>query len=111
MKRYFIFALICGLFVAASVVSGVQKEAQKSPSVFLPIKKFEFAPVLDGVQIQHTFAIQNKGTLPLDILRATYGLSRKKNIRSNSLSKRKAMEKISATRLSESLQRLVRNIF
>lgn len=65
MKRYFIFALICGLFVAASVVSG----AQKSPSAFLPIKKFEFAPVLDGVQIQHTFAIQNKGTLPLDILK------------------------------------------
>ncbi len=65
MKRYFIFALICGLFVAASVVSG----AQKSPSTFLPIKKFEFAPVLDGVQIQHTFAIQNKGTLTLDILK------------------------------------------
>ena len=73
MKRYFIFALICGLFVAACVVSGGQKGARKSPSAFLPIKKFEFAPVLDGVQIQHTFAIQNKGTLPLDILKVRTG--------------------------------------
>ena len=69
MKRYFIIALICGLLVAASVVSGGQKEAEKSPSTFLPIKKFEFAPVLEGIEIQHTFAIQNKGTLPLDILK------------------------------------------
>ncbi len=69
MKRYFIFALICGLFVAASVVSGGQKEAPKSPSAFLPTDKYEFAPVLEGVQIQHTFAIRNKGTLPLDIIK------------------------------------------
>ena len=69
MKRYFIIALIFGLFVATSAVSGGQKKAKKSPSAFLPVKKFEFAPVLEGVQIQHTFDIQNKCALPLDILK------------------------------------------
>jgi len=38
MKRYFIFALICGLFVAASVVSGGQKGAENHHQLFCQSK-------------------------------------------------------------------------
>jgi hypothetical protein len=33
--------------------------------LFFPEKAFEFAPVIDGVNVVHDFVVFNKGTLPL----------------------------------------------
>ena len=45
----------------------------KTPKAFLPVTRWEFAPVVDGQQVVHEFAIQNKGNAPLNIERVKTG--------------------------------------
>jgi hypothetical protein len=45
----------------------------KSPALFLPVKSWEFEPVVDGVEVIHDFVVQNKGTAPLNIERVKTG--------------------------------------
>lgn len=42
---------------------------QPAPKAVVPSATFEFAPVVDGTEIQHDFTILNKGDAPLDILK------------------------------------------
>jgi hypothetical protein len=35
------------------------------PSVFFPVKAFEFQPVIDGVNVVYDFIVLNKGSTPL----------------------------------------------
>jgi hypothetical protein len=37
------------------------------PSVFFPVKVFEFEPVIDGASVVHDFVVLNKGSAPLQI--------------------------------------------
>ncbi len=46
---------------AAQTLAG----AGDAPALFFPEKAFEFAPVIDGVNVVHDFVVFNKGTLPL----------------------------------------------
>lgn len=45
----------------------------KTPKAFLPVTKWEFEPVIDGHEVIHEFAIQNKGNAPLNVERVKTG--------------------------------------
>jgi hypothetical protein len=69
LKRMTVF----GLLVAAVMGWGISPPAAAqtlagagdAPALFFPEKAFEFAPVIDGVNVVHDFVVFNKGTLPL----------------------------------------------
>ena len=63
---------ICVLFSASSY-SEAGKGAVVSASAVLPEKEYEFEPVLEGAGITHEFVIQNKGSMPLRIVRVKPG--------------------------------------
>jgi hypothetical protein len=48
-------------------------ESDKVPKAFLPVTKWEFEPVIDGQEVVHEFAIQNKGNAPLNVERVKTG--------------------------------------
>jgi hypothetical protein len=48
-------------------------ESDKTPKAFLPVTKWEFEPVIDGQEVVHEFAIQNKGNAPLNVERVKTG--------------------------------------
>ncbi len=60
------FFLFCMVFSQTSAF-GVSKQTPQSPSAVVPESRFTFAPVTDGTEITHDFAIQNKGTALLKI--------------------------------------------
>lgn len=72
-KTFFAFAGACFFLFAAAFSFGAEKEAQASPSAFLPEIHYKFAPVADGVEIMHDFIIQNKGRAPLKIIKVGTG--------------------------------------
>ena len=51
----------------------IVKIDSQTPSVFLPVTRWEFEPVLDGVEVLHDFTIQNTGRAPLNIERVKTG--------------------------------------
>ena len=48
-------------------------KTELSPSAFLPEDRFEFETVVDGVQIRHSFVIENRGSAPLNIHKVKTG--------------------------------------
>ena len=58
-------AVTIGLTLFVAVGYGAQDDA--GPAVFFPQTSYEFSPVLDGANVVHEFAIQNKGTAVLNI--------------------------------------------
>ena len=66
---------ICTLLAlpAVSVTSFAKEEAGQTPSLFFPALKYEFEEVLDGDEVLHDFAIRNRGTAPLKLLRVKPG--------------------------------------
>ena len=64
-------AVTIGLTLFAAVGFGVQDDA--GPTVFFPQTLYEFSPVLDGTNVVHEFAVQNKGTAVLNIERVKTG--------------------------------------
>jgi hypothetical protein len=67
--------LICTLFAlsALSVTSFAKEEAVQAPSLFFPAPKYEFEEVLEGDEVLHDFAIRNRGTAPLNLIRVRPG--------------------------------------
>ena len=64
-------AVAIGLTLFAAVGSGGQDDA--GPAAFFPQTLYEFSPVLDGANVVHEFAVQNKGTATLNIERVKTG--------------------------------------
>jgi hypothetical protein len=58
---------------AAQSQSGQATASEKIASVFLPVTKWEFTPVVDGKAVIHDFVIQNKGDAPLNISKVKTG--------------------------------------
>jgi len=46
---------------------------KKSPSAFFPESRYEFTPVVAGINVTHEFIVQNKGTEPLHIEKVKTG--------------------------------------
>ncbi|MGB9499178.1 MAG: OS_HP2 family (seleno)protein [Dissulfuribacterales bacterium] len=70
------------LFVAAPAICAENAEQSapgdivnpaKIPSAVIPRSKYEFEPVLEGINVVHEFIIENIGTAPLEIERIKTG--------------------------------------
>jgi hypothetical protein len=72
MKLKVIMAVLCSLLLFA-IHSDAENITQEKPVAFLPEQIFEFEPVVEGAVVIHDFIIQNKGTAPLVIHKATAG--------------------------------------
>jgi len=61
--------LVFGILIFSFMVfqAGADPAHAQAPQAFLPAPHFEFPPVFEGQEVRHEFAIQNKGTGPLDI--------------------------------------------
>ena len=65
--------IMLAVFAAAAFPFGVLAQSNPSttgiaggePTVFFPVKIFEFQPVIDGAHVMHDFVVQNKGSVPL----------------------------------------------
>lgn len=51
----------------------IVKMITQRPVVFFPKKSFQFQPVVDGTEVRHDYAIQNKGKAPLVISKIKTG--------------------------------------
>ena len=72
-KPYAVVILILCVLFPASSYSETKKDDLKSPSVFVPKSGYKFEPLLEGTPITHGFIIQNKGSVPLKIVRVKTG--------------------------------------
>lgn len=69
-------AFLCTLILAPQVMAGQLQAASSekpadtdaaSPEAVFPQTQYEFAPVMEGVDIKHDFVIENHGNAPLVI--------------------------------------------
>ena len=67
------FALALCILIFATVSSGTETNALTSPSAFFPESRFEFSPVVAGIDVIHTFIVKNNGTVPLKIEKVRTG--------------------------------------
>ena len=63
---------LCILFTA-SVSLATENHKEKSPSACFPESRYEFEPVVAGIDVTHAFIVQNKGTEPLQIKKVKTG--------------------------------------
>ena len=76
MKKSFVAAVACAIFLLCSLILAVDAQAEESkekPSVFFPESNYTFESVFEGIQVLHDFVIQNKGTEALDVKRVSGG--------------------------------------
>ena len=72
-KTFSFFALaFCTLFFT-NTSFGIEGNATNSPSVLFPETRFEFKPVVDGVDVTHLYIVKNKGATPLEIEKVKTG--------------------------------------
>ncbi|MEJ2041053.1 MAG: hypothetical protein P8X55_19310 [Desulfosarcinaceae bacterium] len=63
-----LLAVVLCLLAAAPPVMAEKSQAGKTgPQAVYPEMKYEFAPVLEGIQVKHDFVIENRGDAPLVI--------------------------------------------
>ena len=69
LKQMTVFGLLAaavmGWGISPPAAAQTLAGAGDAPALFFPEKAFEFAPVIDGVNVVHDFVVFNKGTLPL----------------------------------------------
>jgi len=63
----------CCMFLTTTGVFGVEMGEQQTATAFFPEERYTFAPVVDGTEIRHDFAVQNPGTGPLIIKKIETG--------------------------------------
>ena len=77
--RIVVIAALAALFLVGVASYAAQNDntpstgAEKAPSAFLPLDKWEFESVVDGTAVVHEFVIQNKGDAPLNISKVKTG--------------------------------------
>jgi hypothetical protein len=65
--RHLTYLLIVAIGLFGIVTAFADTTPTDSPVAFAPEKSYDFKPVPEGVQVTHTFIIQNKGTALLRI--------------------------------------------
>jgi hypothetical protein len=66
-KTFSFFALAFCILFFATTSFGTEVNATNAPSALFPETRFEFKPVIDGVDVTHSFIVKNKGVAPLEI--------------------------------------------
>ena len=72
-KHIYFFAMALYAFLFAAIAIGAESNAQHLPAAFFPETRFEFKPVLPGVDVTHSFVVKNQGTAPLHIEKVRTG--------------------------------------
>lgn len=72
-KSTIIFMVTCCMLLTTTGVLGVETEEQQTATAFFPEERYTFAPVVDGTEIRHDFAVKNPGTGPLIIKKIETG--------------------------------------
>lgn len=73
LKPSYVFTLAFCILFSASVSFGTENKTQTSPSAFFPETRYEFTPVVAGIDVTHEFIVQNKGAEPLHIKKVKTG--------------------------------------
>jgi hypothetical protein len=73
IKPSYACALVLCILFTASVSLGAENPMKQSPSAFFPESRYEFTPVVAGIDVTHAFVVQNKGTEPLHIEKVKTG--------------------------------------
>ena len=72
-KSIFFFELILYTALFSTAAFAAARNATNAPSAFFPETRYEFTPVLEGIDVTHTFTVKNKGTSPLKIEKVRTG--------------------------------------
>ena len=72
-KTFSFFALAFCILFFTTISFGTESNATNSPSALFPETRFEFKPVVDGVDVTHSFVVKNKGVAPLEIEKVKTG--------------------------------------
>lgn len=69
IKRKLLYAVAMTLcFLVFTAISfGTENHSPNSPSASFPDSRFEFKPVVAGVDVTHSFVVKNNGSEPLQI--------------------------------------------
>lgn len=70
LRTMLVFTLICLLPGLGQTATTDQRTG---PKAYLPENVYEFAPVMEGLQVVHEFVVHNKGDEPLNILNIKSG--------------------------------------
>ena len=70
LRTMLVFTLIC---LSPGLGRTAATDQQTGPKIYLPENIYEFAPILEGLQVVHEFAVYNKGDQPLNILKIKSG--------------------------------------
>ena len=72
-KMYCVTGFVFCLLFLAGFGQASENLSAPGPEAFFPQARFEFAPVVEGVEVQHAFSVQNRGMEPLKILNVRTG--------------------------------------
>lgn len=70
LRTMLLFTIICLLPGVGWTTTADQRTG---PKVYLPENVYEFAPIMEGLQVVHEFTVHNKGDEPLHILKIKSG--------------------------------------
>ncbi|RLC26474.1 MAG: hypothetical protein DRH21_02090 [Deltaproteobacteria bacterium] len=73
IKNLFFFFLLFFLILNLNASIKAEEDVNTYACAYLPADNYEFAPVVEGAEIDHRFIIQNKGTAPLNIEKVKTG--------------------------------------
>lgn len=73
MNRILVILTIAACFFAVGVVFAGQTLAEDGPSLYMPVRSYNFKPVLEGTEVAHTFVVRNQGNQPLRIEKVSPG--------------------------------------
>jgi hypothetical protein len=72
MKSRYYWVIIL-LFLMPLSALGEEIETVGTPQLYMPEKSYNFQSVVSGMEVSHTYVVQNKGTATLEIMRVATG--------------------------------------
>ena len=69
----YVFVMVFYTLLFTTIAFGTESNSLNSPSALVPEARFEFEPVLAGVNVTHSFVVKNQGTAPLNIKKVHAG--------------------------------------
>jgi hypothetical protein len=70
LRTLLLLTLIC---LSPNTGYTAANDQRTGPKAYLPENEYEFAPILEGLQVVHEFVVHNKGDEPLIILKIKSG--------------------------------------
>ncbi len=65
--------LLILVFLLPDLGRTADTDQRSGPKAYLPENIYEFAPIMEGLEVVHEFVVRNKGDEPLNILKVKSG--------------------------------------